>query len=94
LSEVIRGFRVFGKVQGVFFRHSTRIEAERLGVRGIARNLADGSVEVFAQGEAAAVLALSEWLKLGPPQARVDAVEDIRPEAQVVAQLPKNFQVR
>jgi acylphosphatase len=94
LSEVIRGFRVVGKVQGVFFRHSTRIEAERLGVRGIARNLADGSVEVFAQGEAAAVLALSDWLKIGPLEARVDAIEEVAPHAEVVAQLPKNFQVR
>jgi acylphosphatase len=94
LSEVIRGFRVFGKVQGVFFRHSTRIEAEKLGLRGIARNLADGSVEVFAQGDAARVLALREWLKLGPAQARVDAVEDVQADAEVVAQLSKTFQVR
>jgi acylphosphatase len=94
LGEVIRGFRVVGKVQGVFFRHSTRIEAERLGVRGIARNLADGSVEVLAQGEAAAVLALSDWLKIGPTQARVDAIEDVAPDAEVVARLPRNFQVR
>jgi acylphosphatase len=94
LSEVIRAYRIVGKVQGVFFRQSTRIEAERLGVRGIARNLADGSVEVFAQGEAAAVLALSRWLMIGPAQARIDTVEEVAPDAAVVAQLPKNFQVR
>ncbi len=94
MSEVIRAFRVFGRVQGVYFRHSARMEAERLGVRGIARNLADGSVEVVAQGEAAAVLSLYEWLKLGPAQARVDAVRDVELEAEVLAQLPENFQVR
>ncbi len=94
MSEVIRGFRVIGKVQGVYFRHSTRIEAERLGVRGLARNLADGSVEVFAHGEEAAVRALGEWLKLGPVQARVDAVEEVQPDAEVLELLPKNFQVR
>ncbi len=63
-------------------------------MRGFARNLADGSVEVFAQGEPAAVRAMSEWLKLGPPQARVDAVEDLEPAVELVAQLPRNFQVR
>ncbi len=94
MSEVIRGFRVFGRVQGVYFRHSTRIQAERLGVRGIARNLADGSVEVIALGEAAQVLALCEWLKLGPVQARVDTVQDVEPDAEVLAYLPETFQVR
>ena len=90
----MRGFRVFGKVQGVFFRHSTRIEAERLGVRGLVRNLADGSVEVAVQGEAAAVQALREWLKVGPSQARVESVQDVAPDAALLGQLPKNFQVR
>jgi acylphosphatase len=94
LSEVIRGFRIYGRVQGVYFRHSTRIEAERLGVRGIARNLADGSVEVVVQGESAAVLSLYEWLKLGPVQARVDAVRDVEPDADILAELPMSFQVR
>ncbi len=94
MDEVIRGFRVLGKVQGVYFRHSTRIEAERLGVRGIARNLADGSVEVIALGDAAAVLSLYEWLKLGPVQARVDAVQDSEPAAEDLACLPQRFEVR
>ena len=94
MSEVIRGFRVYGKVQGVFFRHSTRLEAERLGIRGIARNLADGSVEVVAQGDAAAVLALRQWLNLGPTQARVDSVQEVAPDPAALEQLPTNFQVR
>jgi len=94
LSEVIRGFRICGKVQGVFFRQSTRMEAERLKVRGTARNLADGSVEVFAQGDAAAVFALRQWLSHGPAQARVDAVQEVEVDASAQAQLPMNFQVR
>jgi acylphosphatase len=94
LSDVFRGFRVYGKVQGVFFRHSTRLEAERLGIRGTARNLADGSVEVFACGDAAAVLALHQWLRLGPTQARVDAVEEVELDSAALEQLPMNFQVR
>lgn len=67
-------FIVRGKVQGVWFRASTRDEAQRLGVRGHARNLADGSVEVLAVGEADALDALERWLHAGPALARVDAV--------------------
>ncbi len=76
MDEVIRRFLVSGKVQGVFFRHSARLEAERLGVRGTARNLPDGSVEVLARGSIAGVAAMHEWLKRGPARARVDAVHE------------------
>ena len=76
MSEVVRRFLVVGKVQGVFFRHSARLEAQRLHIRGLARNLADGSVEVLAQGSVPAIAALHEWLKRGPVQARVDAVHE------------------
>jgi acylphosphatase len=76
LDPVIRRFLVFGKVQGVYFRHSTRLEAQRLGLRGSARNLPDGSVEVLAQGAAAAVGELQAWLHRGPAQARVDEVRE------------------
>jgi len=65
---------VSGKVQGVWFRASAKREADRLGVSGHARNLADGSVEVLACGEADAVAALIEWLHSGPPLARVERV--------------------
>lgn len=67
-------FVVSGRVQGVFFRASTRAEAERLGVTGIARNLADGRVEVIASGPDAMLEALEKWLWTGPPAARVDDV--------------------
>jgi acylphosphatase len=77
LGEVIRRYRVTGKVQGVFFRHSARLEAERLGIRGAARNLPDGSVEVLAAGDAAALDALREWLRRGPPLARVEEVTEL-----------------
>jgi acylphosphatase len=76
MDEVVRRFLVIGKVQGVFFRHSARLEAKRLYIRGVARNLPDGSVEVLAQGSVAAVDALHEWLKRGPVQARVDDVQE------------------
>ena len=67
-------FIVRGKVQGVWFRASTRDEAVRVGLAGHARNLADGSVDVLAIGETDAIDALARWLQVGPPLARVDAV--------------------
>ena len=68
-------FLVSGHVQGVFFRASTREQAQRLGLRGYARNLPDGRVEVLAVGEADAIDVLERWLHEGPPMARVDTVE-------------------
>jgi acylphosphatase len=76
LEQSTRRFLVFGKVQGVFFRQSARLEAERLGIRGIARNLSDGSVEILAQGGAAALEELRVWLQRGPAHARVDEVRE------------------
>jgi acylphosphatase len=67
-------FHVSGQVQGVFFRASTRREALKLGLRGYARNLSDGRVEVVACGSSEAVSALEDWLWQGPPAARVDDV--------------------
>ena len=63
-----------GRVQGVFFRASTRSEALRLGLTGYAKNLPDGSVEVLACGADPALDELERWLHAGPPAARVDAV--------------------
>ncbi|HUA80594.1 MAG TPA: acylphosphatase [Dyella sp.] len=67
-------FLVAGRVQGVFFRASTRNEALRLGLDGYARNLSDGRVEVVACGTAEALDQLEQWLWQGPPAARVDEV--------------------
>lgn len=67
-------FLVSGRVQGVFFRASTRDEALRLGLAGSASNLPDGRVEVIASGSEAALSALERWLWRGPPSARVDDV--------------------
>lgn len=66
---------VSGRVQGVFFRASTREQAQRLGLSGHAKNLDDGSVEVVAAGDPEAIDALADWLRQGPPLARVDTVE-------------------
>ena len=75
-------FIVSGRVQGVFFRASTREEALRLGLTGHARNLADGSVEVLACGDAAALAALEGWLRRGPPLARVARVDTLAIEIE------------
>ena len=61
----------------MYFRHSTRKEAERLGLAGVARNLPDGSVEVIAQGVPESVANLRQWLARGPSMARVDGVEEL-----------------
>lgn len=68
-------FLVRGKVQGVFFRAATRERALQLQLDGDAINLPDGSVEVITCGEAASLEALAEWLRHGPPMARVDRLE-------------------
>jgi acylphosphatase len=81
VGRVTRRFLVSGKVQGVYFRHSTRVEAERLGVRGVARNLPDGRVEVIAQGARAPVESLHEWLHHGPSTARVAEVMELDVES-------------
>ncbi len=66
--------RVSGKVQGVWFRASTLEQAQRLGVTGYVRNLADGRVEILAQGGGHAVEALIDWAHSGPSQASVSDV--------------------
>jgi acylphosphatase len=78
-----RRLRIFGHVQGVFFRAWTMQQAQMLGVRGWVRNRRDGSVEVEAFGEEAAVEALIEKCRQGPSQARVEriVVEEIEGEA-------------
>jgi acylphosphatase len=64
-----------GRVQGVFFRDSTRREAERRGVSGWARNRSDGAVEAVFEGPADAVGALVEFVRRGPGHAEVSDVD-------------------
>lgn len=69
--------RVSGIVQGVGFRFSARWKARELGIKGYAKNLADGKVEVVAEGKDEKVEAFLNWCKKGPPGAHVDSVEVI-----------------
>jgi len=74
-----RRFTITGRVQGVFFRESTRRVAESHGICGYAINLEDGSVEVLACGEPDALDQLAAWLQEGPRMAEVARVlaEDV-----------------
>ena len=65
--------RVEGRVQGVSFRAAMQAAARRCGAAGWVRNRPDGSVEFLVQGDAAAVQAMLDWARRGPPGASVDA---------------------
>ncbi|MFU8833354.1 MAG: acylphosphatase [Wenzhouxiangella sp.] len=69
-----RRWLISGRVQGVFFRESTRRQAERLGLSGYAVNRKDGRVEVAARGDGPKLEQLERWLQEGPADARVEEV--------------------
>lgn len=83
-------FSVNGRVQGVYFRQSTRQRALELGVGGWVRNCDDGSVEGLASGADAALEQLRGWLHQGPAAARVDKLSWETADAQVF----EGFEVR
>lgn len=90
-SWLSRSVRIFGRVQGVWFRESTRREAMRLGVVGWVQNRQDGAVEGEFHGPAQAVEALIAWCHQGPPMAQVSRVEE---DALPVPEFPPtDFQV-
>jgi acylphosphatase len=72
-SRIIVG----GRVQGVFFRESTRQVASELSLSGGVRNLHDGGVEVLVAGDEKSVERLIKWLKTGPKLAKVSTIEVI-----------------
>ena len=67
--------RVIGRVQGVWFRQSTKNTADQYGVYGWCRNNPDGAVAAVFEGEEAAVKAVVDWCKSGPDIARVDDLQ-------------------
>jgi len=87
----MRIYTVKGRVQGVWFRDSTRREAQQLDICGYAKNLPNGDVEVLAVGDESSLARLGHWLHEGPPLAKVSAV---REESVAAAQpLPSGFTI-
>jgi acylphosphatase len=74
-SPVRRRVRATGRVQGVFFRDSTRQEAQRRGVAGWVRNCGDGSVEAVFEGPPGAVASLVDFTRAGPGDAQIEALD-------------------
>ena len=74
---VLKRIHIFvtGRVQGVFFRQSTRVMAIKNNVNGWVRNLDDGRVEIVAEGETQNIDNLKNWCKTGPANSRVDEFE-------------------
>lgn len=66
---------VHGRVQGVSFRYNTMLKAHEIGVVGWVRNLADGTVEVVAEGDHESLDMLVEFLRIGPLGAHVTNLE-------------------
>ena len=67
--------KIYGRVQGVWFRASTKEMADKLGIKGWVRNMPDGTVEAVFEGDDKSVEKMIEWCHRGPPLARVDRVE-------------------
>ncbi len=87
-SNVSAKVRIYGKVQGVWFRAWTVREAGRLALRGWVRNCADGSVEAMFHGADSAVRAMIARCRVGPSAARVERIE----ETQVDEPVPAGFE--
>lgn len=67
--------QIKGRIQGVFFRQSTKAKAESLKIKGTVKNLRDETVEIIATADAATLQELIAWCRQGPPKARVTNVE-------------------
>jgi acylphosphatase len=75
MEKITRHLRIYGLVQGVFFRDSLRQQAELVEVSGWVRNRRDGSVEAMLQGNESAVEAMIAWCRIGNGRSRVERVE-------------------
>jgi acylphosphatase len=64
-----------GKVQGVYYRQSTKQKAEELGIFGYVKNLVSGDVEIMAQGEEEKLNSLLDWCRRGPQMAKVTNIK-------------------
>ena len=79
-----RRFIVSGKVQGVFFRASTKKEADKLDLKGYAKNLQSGQVEVLVQGDAESIDELRIYLYEGSEYSEVESVVEVDGQIEVL----------
>jgi acylphosphatase len=90
-DRVARHLVVHGRVQGVFFRDTTRRTAQAAGVAGWVRNAPDGTVEMRLEGPSSGVERVASWVRAGgPPRATVERVD----ETDVVPEGHEQFVVR
>lgn len=82
---------ISGRVQGVNFRMETSLAADRYGVKGWVRNVPDGTVEAYFEGDAENVDSMLDWCRKGPPAA---SVSDVRVQQQEYAGKYQDFSVR
>ncbi len=75
-TNVSAQVRIYGKVQGVWFRAWTKQQADARGLDGWVRNRSDGSVEALFAGESSAVRSMIAQCRTGPPHARVERIEE------------------
>ncbi|RZK49461.1 MAG: acylphosphatase [Pedobacter sp.] len=74
--------KVTGKVQGVFYRASTKAVADQLGIKGTVKNMPDGSVEIVAEGSSILLAMFLDWCAEGPEKAQVEKVDHREGEVQ------------
>ncbi|GGC25212.1 acylphosphatase [Parapedobacter defluvii] len=80
---------VYGKVQGVYFRLTTKAVADQLGIKGIAFNKPDGTVYIEAEGDDFALESFLDWCREGPERAEVEKVDQVEGEMKNY----RNFEV-
>ena len=81
MTQVRAEIRASGRVQGVWFRQSTKLAAEQYDVSGWVRNCPDGSVEAILEGEKGSVQKVIDWCRKGPQMAQVDDLQIVWKEA-------------
>ncbi len=87
---ICRRYLISGRVQGVFYRDSTRRQAQAMDINGWVRNRFDGRVEVLACGDRERLETFKNWLEIGPEYAKVTNIEEMDEKP---SQLPSTFDV-
>ena len=90
--KILAEIRIFGMVQGVFFRQSAKQMADSLNIKGFVRNEPDGeSIYIEAEGERENIQKFIEWCRKGPPSARI---KDLKVEFLEELKNYKNFEIK